>query len=163
MVRTPTISFNKEPVDDKVCVGDTAHFDCDINNWPQPEWYINEEFYQSYNLPLNHKYIRKQLTISNVTIHLNGTRYKCSFVVLNQGRKYQFNSTCAILQVYSKGEDVFLLHVLSCKDLKILFRYSLWWCQESKKWHVNVSIAASLYWYDICIVFLNIVIEYLCL
>lgn len=98
--------FLSEPTNEEVCIGETAYFDCDIDKWDYPQWYINSTIYQSYKLPPKHFYdgIMKRMIVSNVTLIQNNTTYQCFFVKLSDGRRQQYNSTLARLIVHLNGK-----------------------------------------------------------
>lgn len=78
--------FIAEPVDKKVCVGETTSFKCISSHVLSiPVWIINGTSYNWSQPPRHHEYDHKtrSLIVTNVTEFMNGTTYQC--VISNDG------------------------------------------------------------------------------
>ena len=102
------IVFTAQLTDMEVGVYETAVFPCRYEgSAATPQWIINSTTYGSLNseLPPNHFYHNYTLSVRNINIWQNTTRYQCQILSLTNGQFCAYRSTIGQLIVKTKGEQ----------------------------------------------------------
>ena len=100
--------FTAEPSDVEINCGmrNVATFLCNVTDLEStvPSWVINSTLKSSYGqLPINHKYDKGTLTVTNANKY-NNSNYQCRIVVRNDnGQRCPYNSNNATLIVKKCG------------------------------------------------------------
>lgn len=104
------IVFTAQPTDMEACgVNETALFPCRYEgSASKPQWVINSTTYGSSNseLPPDHFYYNRILSVRNINPWQNKSRYQCQVLSLTNGHLLcAYCNTIGLLIVKCKGEQ----------------------------------------------------------
>ena len=71
-----------------------------------PSWFINSSLYTSSDLPPNHRYDGRMMTIDNVLLNQNDTTYQCFFNLIISESMCQLKSQIGKLQVRTTSMSI---------------------------------------------------------
>ena len=114
LVTLAGIVFITQPEDHNVCIGSSATVKCMFMGTDVlPSWFINSTLYTSSDLPPNHRYDGRLMTIDNVLPHQNDTTYQCFFNLIISESLCQLKSHIGKLQVQTTSMFTITAYVIS--------------------------------------------------
>ena len=103
------VGFIAQPENEVICsTGEVAQFSCSFNDSYLPtSWIINSAMYSIDHLPPNNTFVNGTLSVKNISMQQNNSRYQCQLVIYTYkppAGVCSLNSTVGVLTLNSKDK-----------------------------------------------------------